>query len=310
MARSRPAQHAPVQLNDLARAAADMLGYTLRSHGIEVDLRLAELPEVQADGDQVGQVVLNLIVNAQQALAAHDGPRRIAVHTGQAADGSVWLRVADTGSGVPADVRAKIFDPFFTTKAEGIGTGLGLSVSRSIAREHGGDLLLEDTPPGHGASFCLQLPLQATAPTEGAEPTAAPSAAADSPAAAAARVLVVDDEADIADLVRSMLEDAGHEVATADSGLVALELLDTARFDAVVSDLRMPDMDGAALWRAMRERHPALARRLVFVTGDTLSPGARQFLDETGCGHLDKPFTRDDLLAQVRRALQPETTDA
>ena len=308
MARSRPAQHAPVQLNDLARAAADMLGYTLRSHGIEVDLRLAELPEVQADGDQIGQVVLNLIVNAQQALAQHDGARRIAVHTGQAGDGSVWLRVADTGSGVPADVRGKIFDPFFTTKAEGIGTGLGLSVSRSIAREHGGDLLLEDSPPGQGARFCLCLPLQAMAPADGAEPVAPP--APPPPAAASpARLLVVDDEPDIAELVRSMLEDAGYEVASADSGLVALELLDTARFDAVVSDLRMPDMDGAALWRALRERHPALARRLVFVTGDTLSPGARQFLDDTGCGHLDKPFTRDDLLAQVRRALQPETTD-
>ncbi len=123
------------------------------------------------------------------------------------------------------------------------------------------------------------------------------------------QVLVVDDEPDIAELLRSLLEDAGYEVASADSGLVALELLDTARFDAVVSDLRMPDLDGPGLWRALRERHPALARRLVFVTGDTLSPGARQFLDDTGCGHLDKPFTREDLLAQVQRALQPETTD-
>ncbi len=304
MARSRPAQHAPVQLNDLVRAAADMLGYTLRSHGIEVDLRLAaDLPEVQADGDQIGQVVLNLIVNAQQALAQHGGPRRITVLSGLDGAGSVCLRVADSGPGVPADVRDKIFDPFFTTKADGKGTGLGLSVSRSIARDHGGDLLLEDGPGG--ARFCLRLPLRAGPPAAGGpDQPASPEAAA-----APARVLVVDDEAEIAELLRTLLEGAGFEVASADSGAVALELLDTARFDAVVSDLHMPDMDGAALWRAVRDRHPALAARLVFVTGDTLSPAARQFLDGSGCQRLDKPFSRDDLLARVHRALRPDPAD-
>ena len=122
-------------------------------------------------------------------------------------------------------------------------------------------------------------------------------------------MLVVDDEAEIAELLRTLLEGAGFEVASADSGAVALELLDTARFDAVVSDLHMPDMDGAALWRAVRDRHPALAARLVFVTGDTLSPAARQFLDGSGCQRLDKPFSRDDLLARVHRALRPDPAD-
>jgi CheY-like chemotaxis protein/two-component sensor histidine kinase len=303
MARSRPAQHAPVQLNDLARAAADMLGYTLRSHGIEVDLRLAaDLPEVQADGDQIGQVVLNLIVNAQQALAQHGGPRRITVLSGLDGPRSVFLRVADSGPGVPAAVRDKIFDPFFTTKADGMGTGMGLSVSRSIARDHGGDLVLEDTATG--ARFALSLPLRAAAPVAAPEATPVPEAAA-----GPARLLVVDDEAEIAELLRTLLEGAGFEVASADAGAVALELLDTARFDAIVSDLRMPDMDGAALWRAVRERHPALATRMVFVTGDTLSPQARQFLDASGCQRLDKPFSRDDLLARVHRALRPDPAD-
>jgi two-component system NtrC family sensor kinase len=92
-------------------------------------------------------------------------------------------------------------------------------------------------------------------------------------------------------------------VATAESGAVALELLDTARFDALVSDLRMPDIDGAALWRAVGARHPQLARRILFVTGDTLSPGAQQFLSQTGCPALDKPFTKADLLAGVAQLL-------
>ncbi len=302
MARSRPAQHAPVQLNDLARAAADMLGYTLRSHGIELELRLMnELPEVQADGDQIGQVLLNLVVNAQQALASHDGPRRITVHSGLTRSGArarVWLRVADSGVGVDAGLAERIFEPFFTTKAEGLGTGLGLSVSRSIVREHGGDLRLEAATADAGASFLLELPLTASAPAAPEPPITPPAAPA-----ATARVLVVDDENDITELLRTMLEGAGFEVATADSGAVALELLDTARFDAIVSDLRMPDMDGAELWRSVRRMHPALARRMVFVTGDTLSADARQFLDDTGCPRLDKPFDHHALVARVHTLL-------
>jgi CheY-like chemotaxis protein len=296
-----------VQLNDLARAAADMLGYTLRSHGIAMELRLDErLPELQADGDQLGQVVLNLIVNAQQALATHAGLRRIVVASGiSAAGGRVWLRIADSGPGVPEALREKIFEPFFTTKAEGIGTGIGLSVSRAIVVEHGGELALEPAVAGQGASFLMTLP-QVAAPPAADEPQATDAAPPPSAASPTARVLVVDDEAEVADLVRVVLEGAGHEVATADSGEVALAMLEEARFDAIVSDLRMPGIDGAALWRQVRDRHPALARRMVFLTGDTLSPGAQQFLDETGCGRLEKPFARDDLLARVRHALQHE----
>jgi PAS domain S-box-containing protein len=306
MARSRPARHAPVQLNDLVRAAADMLGYTLRSHGIELELRLAaDLPEVQADGDQVGQVVLNLIVNAQQALAAAGRPGdlpRIAVHSGLDSAGGgrrplAWLRVCDNGPGVQAEVRGRLFEPFFTTKAEGMGTGLGLSVSRAIARDHGGDLLLEDADAtDRGACFRLQLPLHATPPQ-------APPPPAEPDGAATARVLVVDDEADITELLRALLEGAGYDVATAESGAVALEMLDTARFDAIVSDLRMPDIDGAALWRIVRERHPALARRWLFVTGDALSPDASRFLDTNGCARLDKPFAKGELLARLKALL-------
>ncbi len=308
MARQRPVSRAPVQLNDLARAAAEMLGYTLRSHGIAIELVLIDgLPEVMADGDQVGQVLLNLIVNAQQALGgsgAGDLRRRIRLETGveqrrDTREPRVWLRVADSGPGVPADVRAKIFEPFFTTKAEGIGTGLGLSVSRSMVREHGGDLVLESgQADGWGAAFRLSLPISG----EARDSTAA-MPLDEAPPPTQARLLVVDDEAEIADLMRSMLEAAGFEVATAESGAVALELLEAARFDAIVSDLRMPDMDGGALWRAVRERHPALARRMLFVTGDTLSPEAQQFLSRARCASLDKPFSKGDLLNAVQALL-------
>jgi PAS domain S-box-containing protein len=304
MARQKPTERRNVALNDLVRAAVDMLGYTFRSHGIEVQLELAAgLPEVQADADQIGQVVLNLLVNAQQALASASGERSVRISTGveerrENREPRVWLRVADSGAGVEAALRDKIFEPFFTTKPEGLGTGLGLAVSRSLVREHGGEIGLERSE--RGAVFRLTLPISGQP-----GPLTEPGALAGFGDVAHARVLVVDDEAEIAELVRAMLESAGYEVATAESGAVALELLGEARFDAIVSDLRMPDMDGATLWREVGTRHPALARRVLFVTGDTLSPDARAFLEDARCPALDKPFAKSDLLERVAELLTP-----
>ena len=170
-------------------------------------------------------------------------------------------------------------------------------MSRSLARDHGGDLTLEPTSQKGGATFRLNLPIsgepvQESAPVPLQEPDVLQS-----------RLLVVDDEPEIAELMRDMLEGAGYEVATAESGAVAVALLETARFDAIVSDLHMPDMDGATLWREVERLHPLLARRMLFVTGDTLSPGAREFLREARCVGLDKPFTKADLLAAVAQLL-------
>ncbi|MEO8151736.1 MAG: PAS domain S-box protein [Rhizobacter sp.] len=299
MARSKPATRESVSVNDLTRAAAEMLSYSYRSHGVEMTLQLAdELPSVKADGDQIGQIVLNLLVNAQQALAGMAGELRVLVETGvevrrEGREPRVWLRVSDNGPGAPRELRDKLFEPFFTTKPEGIGTGLGLAVSRSLARDHGGDLTLEPTAHEGGASFRLNLPISGE-PLHDSSP--APLQEAD---VLQSRILVVDDEAEIAGLMRDMLEGAGYEVATAESGAVALALLETARFDAIVSDLRMPDMDGATLWREVEQHHPTLSRRMLFVTGDTLSPGAREFLRKARCAGLDKPFSKADLLSAV-----------
>ena len=309
MARSRPARRAAFALNDAVQAAIDMLGYAYRSHDIELHLALdADLPELTADADQIGQILLNLFVNAQQALALVKGPRRVEVSTGVRADAQVWVRVADNGVGIPPAARARVFETFFTTKAEGMGTGMGLSVSRALAREHGGELTLEAESASGGAAFCLTLPIadaDADADADNARPpTATAHTDGRDDAVDQRRVLVVDDETELAGVMRDMLESAGYEVSVAESGLVALELLDAARFDAVVSDLRMPDMDGAVLWRHICERHPLLCNRLLFVTGDTLSPDAAESLRLSGCEGLDKPFSKADLLAKVHALLQ------
>ena len=205
--------------------------------------------------------------------------------------------MSDNGPGVSEAARDQVFVPFFTTKSEGNGTGLGLAVSRSLAREHGGGLT-PATALG-GACVRLSLPVSGIAATN-----TMPAALPETSAPLQARVLVVDDEDELADVMREMLEGAGHEVATAESGAVALELLATARFDAIVCDLRMPDMDGAGLWREVSIRHPQLACHMLFVTGDTLSPNARKFLRRARCAALDKPFLKADLLARVADLLR------
>ena len=292
MARNRPSRREPVSLNDVVGSAADMLAQALRTADVALDLHLdPRAPAVLGDVDQLGQVVMNLVVNAQQALARTAGTRWIRLSTGLA-QGAAWLRVEDNGPGVATEQAARLFEPFYTTKLEGAGTGLGLSVSQAIAREHGGELVFEPRPSG--ASFRLSLPVR--------DGTVAHAAAA-SAAPAQARILVVDDETEIAELMRAMLEGAGHEVSTAESGAVALELLDTARFDAVVSDVRMPDMDGEALHRHIAARHPALAGRMLFVTGDTLAPDVRRFLASAASATLDKPFAKSDLLRAVAALL-------
>ena len=307
MARSRPAVRSEVSLNDLARGTADLLAYSYRTHDVELGLELdPQLPNVSADADQLSQVLLNLMVNAQQALQHARGVRRVTLRTGLdsgacAIPDMAWLRVCDSGPGIAAEVAARIFEPFFTTKAEGMGTGLGLSVSASLMREHGGSLTLEPSKPGEGAVFRFALPVamkaHAVAPTPAADEARAEPAAV-------ARLLVVDDEPEVVAMLRDMLERAGYEVAVAESGAVALEMIVAANFDAVVSDLRMPDMDGAELWQQIAQREPPLARRILFVTGDTLSRDTRAFLTTAGCGTLEKPFAKADLLARVAELLK------
>ena len=198
--------------------------------------------------------------------------------------------------------REQIFEPYFASNAQSTSTrkstGMGLAVSRSIVRDHGGSFTLESIPVLGGASFRLSLPVsgvgEVKTPFDKGTKINLPRLQ---------RVLVVDDEADLAEVIRKMLEFAGYEVSTAESGAKALELLAAAPFDAIVSDLRMPDMDGAGLWREIVVQHPRLSHRILFVTGDILSPAASEFLRDTRCAALEKPFLMSDLRARVAAML-------
>ncbi len=293
MARRKAPERAPVDIAATIDSTLDLLGYLLRSTGVEVERRLADgLPRVMGDGGQIGQVVSNLVVNAQQALGERAAPRRLRISAAPGADAkSVRIEIADNGPGVPEELRARIFDPFFTTKPEGVGTGVGLSVCKGIVESHDGRIEADTAPEG-GALFTVVLPAAA--------PGAAAPAAAAAPEAAPGRghrMLVVDDEPGIAATLAEILESGGAAVDIAYDGAQALSLIAQQRYDAIFSDLRMPGMDGPALYRAVLQRDPALAAKMAFVTGDTLSGDASGTFAATGVPLIDKPFQAADIRA-------------
>jgi len=255
--------------------------------------------EALADPDLVQQVVVNLLANATQALDAIDGSREICISVGDTPDGRVSVVVADNGPGIAADVAARIFEPFFTTKPQGSGTGIGLSVSRGLAQAQGGSLTLIETS-GVGAAFELILPGIAMG-TDAASAEAA-DAGPRSPAGGVQRTaIVVDDEAEIAAFLAEQLRRAGYICDEATGGREAQAMI-AARaggYDAVVCDLRMPDIDGPRLFRWMTEHHPALAERTLFITGDALGAAAGRFLAESRCPVIEKPFIPADVVRLV-----------
>ena len=294
MARQQPPERGPVTLNEVVLAAVDITGYAVRTSSIELKLALADdLPPINADADQLHQVLLNLIINAQQSLEEQPEPRRIRIETWHdRADDAVRVRVADNGPGIPAHLRARVFEPYFTTKPTGVGTGVGLAVSLGIVEAHGGTLTV-DSPDGGGAAFTVTLPVG---------PVDAVAVPSEAPAPALPRqraILIVDDEPEIRDALAEILAGARHRVVTANSGAQALERMAAEHFDAVLTDMRMPDLDGRALYHEIERRWPGRAARVVFVTGDTLASTLREFVSESGRPVIEKPF----LPSEVRRVV-------
>jgi len=297
LARRRTPELTAVQLNSVVEMAIELLSYQLRTADVQLSLDLAaDLPSLLADADQLNQVVTNLVHNALQALNDKAGPRRLTVSTGYSGNGTLHLRVIDNGPGVPSELRARIFEPFFTTKSPGAGTGIGLSLCLASIAAHGGSIAVEETPGG-GATFVVELPIRAASP---AEPGPG-KPRTERPAMARRRILVVDDEPEIAATLAEMLRDAGHWVETAENGRQALDRLAAGSFDMIVSDLRMPVMDGPALYGALRASHPALLGRIAFITGDTLSTQIKEFLAATGVPSIEKPFTTETVRTLVAR---------
>jgi CheY-like chemotaxis protein len=288
--------NAQVNVNGAVESALTMLRNELkyRAH-VERDLRATKV--VRANSARVGQVFLNLIMNAAQALDEASISRNMVIVRSYDDGPCVVIEVRDNGPGIPAEVLPRIFDSFFTTKPRGVGTGLGLPISQGIVRSMGGELTVESRV-GEGATFRVRLPATGVV----SEPI---SVVAPAPghrqSYARRRVLAVDDEALLLKAYKRMLAES-HDVQTALGGEEALRLLErTDGFEVILCDLQMPDMSGMELFADVQRRFPDLADRFVFVTGGAFSPEAKLFLEEVGPPVIHKPFHIEEVLDLIER---------
>jgi PAS domain S-box-containing protein len=254
----------------------------------------AGLPPVVAGPHELGQVVVNLLVNAAHAIPeGRAGDHEVRV-TARAADRTVVVEVSDTGVGIPSDVLPRIFDPFFTTKQVGTGAGLGLAICHGIVAGAGGAIHVR-SEPGRGSTFRVELPA-----AEGGAPAPPPAARAGS--GSRRRVLVVDDEPLVgAAIARLLSPDHDVEVLTS-AAEVARRADEGARWDVVLCDLVMPEVTGMELARRLERTAPDLARRLVFITGGAYTEASRAFLAANGRRWLEKPLDPELLRELVRTA--------
>jgi signal transduction histidine kinase/sensor domain CHASE-containing protein/putative methionine-R-sulfoxide reductase with GAF domain/ActR/RegA family two-component response regulator len=299
LARQTPPQRSGAELNTIVREAMELLTYALQVDDIEVQLHLEDqLPSLWADPHQLHQVVVNLVTNAHQALRETLPPRPLTILTrSDPTRTHLYLEVVDRGPGIPLDLQGRIFEPFFTTKPPGVGTGLGLPFCQGIIEGHGGSIKVE-SQPGQGARFVVELPV--TMPGRVAVPLPLDAVAM----AGGKAILVVDDEPGITSALAYLLSRDGYVVDTASNGRVALEKLDQRVYDLILCDLRMPELDGPGLYREMEQHAPPLLRRIVFLTGDTLSSETRVFLDRADMPYLSKPFRAADVRKLVQQRLQ------
>jgi len=245
------------------------------------------LPSLWADPYQLEQVLLNIFSNAAHAMKSAHGHGLLAVRT-RRHGAEAQVEIADDGPGIPEEHLSRIFDPFFTTKPAGEGTGLGLSLTLGIVAEHGGRITAANGANG-GARFVIALPFD-----ERAEVAPAPSPKTALPLPPA-RVLVVDDELSLRRTLGDVLRGLGQQVDEAATGREALARLDRATYDLIALDLRLPDMHGRDVWDRVLERSRESASRVIFMTGETMSVEAEEFLTETGRPVLRKPFTIDEI---------------
>lgn len=292
-ARKRHTTRTMVDLNQVVRETLALRRYEQRLSNITIFEALASgLPQVFADPHQVQQVLLNLIINAEQAMLGAHGRGTLILRTWHDIQkDAVVLEVHDDGPGVPEEVQPRIFDPFFTTKEVGKGTGLGLTVAYAIVQEHSGRITVTSDQAG-GAAFQVELPAGAAS----VKPTDAVRVERPAIVGSGASVLVVEDEAALGAAVAEALADAGYAVHLAHDGVEALEQVRGQTYDLIVCDLKMPRLDGMSFYRRLQAEEPVMAGKVLFVTGDVAGTDAERFLDETGCRWLPKPFRLKDLL--------------
>ena len=298
-ARKKKLEKDYLDLKTLCLQTLDLLAYQLKVNNITTATSLEEnLPWTMADRHQIQQVLVNILSNAYHAMTEHQGHGHLTISTSHDRDW-IYIKITDTGPGIPAEHLRRIFDPFYTTRAQ--GTGLGLSLSYGLIKEHGGDITAT-SPPGAGATFTIALPI-----ITDIVPPSVPHAAVHPSITATKKALVIDDEPYLAQMVVSTLRSLGHEAEAVFSGQEASKKLATtmpdAAYDLIICDMKMPEMDGRQIYHLIESTYPTLLSRLMFSTGDTVSQENHQFLQGTGCHFLQKPFLRAEFSRVVSHVL-------
>ena len=295
-ARRNETERRRINLNAVVEATLSRQARALELDNIRVVKALEPtLPPVWADSCQIEQVLLNLYSNAAHAMKSTQGHGVLTVRTTRRPE-EVHVEVTDNGPGIPAEHLGHIFDPFFTTKPAGEGTGLGLSLALGIIAEHGGRMTVANVP-GSGARFVISLPL-------GLRVDVAASPAPEIPSSVqGARILIVDDEEKLRRILRDVLSRSGHRVEEAATGHEAIARIERQDYDIIALDLRLPDIHGSAVWRRILEGGRGMAARVIFITGDTMSPDAQKFLEDAGRPVLRKPFTLDTIQKTIALVL-------
>jgi two-component system NtrC family sensor kinase len=290
LARQRDTRKAYINIEDVISDARELLEYQFRTNNIEVLVNIAPgFPEIWGDSAQISQVLMNLLINSQQALMEIEQDRSIAIEVVMKKEQTITIIVSDNGPGVPVAIQDRIFEPFFTTKPEGQGTGLGLSYCQSVAEGHGGTIEIEKSGQ-IGTSIRFEIPTGGDQVESDKE-----NHLEGDVSGASLRILVVDDETSLLDSIVEQMVQLGHAADGYSNARQAIEIVMTDVYDIILTDIRMPDLDGPAFYAEVVAKNPQLRDRFIFITGDSLNQRASEFIKNTNAPCLDKPFRISDL---------------
>ncbi len=296
-------QRAYEDINALLKQSLEFREYQLKLENIEVVTDFdAGTPKTMIDSNQLHQVFTNIILNAEQAMSGYGDKGRLKVSTRVPEGSVIEIKFEDNGPGIPKDVIGKIFDPFFTTKEPGRGTGLGLAVAYGIIREHGGEIRAE-SGEGGGTTFVIELPVLGQTAEHGRDKEK--RIPANRGAMNEKRILIVEDEELVVDLIKGVLEHDNITVDDARDGEEALVKTDSGNYDLIVCDIKMPGMSGIAFYDKIKELKPRLAEKVIFITGDPSSE-TMDFINTTGNEYITKPFKVDKFRSRVFEFLNPD----
>ena len=297
-ARREDPQPEPMTLDVVVEQALELKKFDFRQNNIATRFDFQEdLPRSLVDTHQMSQVIVNILTNAEDAIVGFKGGGEITIKI-EATDDAVILEFRDDGPGIEPEMLHKIFEPFYTTKAPGEGTGLGLSIYHGIVQQHGGEMWAA-SEAGAGTSFFVQLPITSVVCAS----QAPHNQSEESRAASRGKLLVVDDESAIRQLVAKGLGNDFAEVDQAHSGEAALDMIEASDYDCILLDLKMPGISGIEVFERTVSQNHHIADRIVIMTGDTASPETASFLSNLSNSVIHKPFTLDDVRENISKVL-------